>query len=168
MVGHLRPRLPVPDALCTDALRFSCPARAGGSGGTQPAPPAIDLVQAACRRCAAFRAAALALFLCVSLGQWGYWAATRGYRTRDVSRELAQIVPPGVTLAGDWAPGLCLNNRVRAVPVLPDLANGRDPLTRLAAWLCAGRTDAVPGAVLEARCAVPGAPGKYRGPVPGA
>ena len=77
------------------------------------------------------RAAALALFLCISLGQWGYWAVTRGYCTRDVSRELAQIVPPGVTLAGDWAPGLCLNNRVRAVPVLPDLANGRDPLLTL-------------------------------------
>ncbi len=79
----------------------------------------------------AVRAAALALFLCVSLGQWGYWAATRGYQTRDVSRALAQIVPPGVTLAGDWAPGLCLNNRVRAVPVLPDLANGQDPLRDL-------------------------------------
>ena len=77
------------------------------------------------------RVAALALFACVSLGQWGYWAVTRGYCTREVSRELAQIVPPGVTLAGDWAPGLCLNNRVRAVPVLPDLANGRDPLTTL-------------------------------------
>ncbi len=77
------------------------------------------------------RTLALALFACVSLGQWGYWAATRGYQTRDVSRELAQIVPPGVTLAGDWAPGLCLNNRVRAVPVLPDLANGRDPLATL-------------------------------------
>lgn len=77
------------------------------------------------------RIAALALFLCVSLGQWGDWAATRGYRTRDVSRELAEIVPPGVTVAGDWAPGLCLNNRVRAVPVLPDLANGQDPLTTL-------------------------------------
>jgi len=77
------------------------------------------------------RACALALFACVSLGQWGYWAATRGCRTRDVARALARIVPPGVTVAGDWAPGLCLNNRVRAVPVLPDLANGRDPLTTL-------------------------------------
>ncbi len=83
------------------------------------------------RRLPRVRVAALALFACVSLGQWGYWAATRGYWTRDVARELAQIVPPGVTLAGDWAPGLCLNNRVRAVPVLPDLANGRDPLTTL-------------------------------------
>ncbi len=79
----------------------------------------------------AVRIAALVLFLCVSLGQWGYWAATRGYCTRDVSRELSRIVPPGVTIAGDWAPGLCLNNRVRAVPVLPDLANGQDPLTTL-------------------------------------
>ena len=77
------------------------------------------------------RVLALALFACVSLGQWGYWGVTRGYRTRDVSRELAQIVSPGVTLAGDWAPGLCLNNPVRAVPVLPDLANGRDPMRTL-------------------------------------
>ena len=77
------------------------------------------------------RVSALALFLCVSLGQWGYWAATRGYRTRDVSRALAEIVPPGVTLAGDWAPGMCLDNRVRALPVLPDLANGQNPLREL-------------------------------------
>jgi hypothetical protein len=79
-------------------------------------------------------AVVLGLFLVVSLGQWTFWFVTRGYRTRDVARELAQIVNrPGDVLAGDWAPNLCLDNRVRAVPVLPGLANWRQPLETLGA-----------------------------------
>jgi len=48
-----------------------------------------------------------------------------------VARELASIVGPGEVLAGDWAPNLCLENRVRAVPVLPKLANWRHPVETL-------------------------------------
>lgn len=75
--------------------------------------------------------AGLAAFLVVSLGQWAFWYGTRGYRTRDVAASLAGIVRPGETLAGDWAPNLCLNNTVRAIPVLPGLANWRDPVRTL-------------------------------------
>jgi len=77
------------------------------------------------------RSVLLALSVVIGLGQWAWWYETRGYATRDTARALARIVRPGETLAGDWAPNLCLDNRVRAVPVLPDLANGRDPLGEL-------------------------------------
>lgn len=83
----------------------------------------------------------LALFLVISYGQWGAWYATRGYRTRDVARELARRIPPGEVLAGDWAPNLCLDNRVRAVPVLPGLANWQDPVDRIGAdWVLVTQT----------------------------
>ncbi len=74
----------------------------------------------------------LGLFLVVSLGQQAFWFVTRDYRTRDVAREISQIVcRSGDVLAGDWAPNLCLDNRVRAVAVLPGLANGRRPVETL-------------------------------------
>jgi len=77
------------------------------------------------------RALVLALSVTIGLGQYAWWYGTRGYATRDTARTLARIIRPGETLAGDWAPNLCLDNRVRAVPVLPDLANGRDPVGEL-------------------------------------
>ena len=85
------------------------------------------------RRAAAPRPLALAMlavFLMVSLGQWAAWYATRGYRTRDVARELAGVVGPHEVLLGDWAPNLCLDNTRRAVPVLIHLANWEDPVRR--------------------------------------
>ncbi|MDQ2799001.1 MAG: glycosyltransferase family 39 protein [Armatimonadota bacterium] len=78
-----------------------------------------------------FAQATLALFLTISLGQWGYWYATRGYRTRDVAREIAGVVRPGEVLVGDWGPNLCLNNSVRAAPVFPTFANGHSPMQTL-------------------------------------
>ncbi len=73
----------------------------------------------------------LTLFILISGGQWTFWYLTRGYETRTVSRQLAEIVQPGQIIAGDWAPNLCLNNSLRGVPVLPDLANWRDPVHAL-------------------------------------
>jgi 4-amino-4-deoxy-L-arabinose transferase-like glycosyltransferase len=59
---------------------------------------------------------ALTVFLLVSYGQWTHWFVNRGYRTRTVAREFAALVRPDEVLAGDWAPNLCLDNRVRACP----------------------------------------------------
>ncbi len=75
----------------------------------------------------------LALFLVVSLAQWAHWYATRTYYTRDLGREMAAIVRPEGVVLGDWAANLCLDNRLRGVPVLYGLANWRDPVQRLRA-----------------------------------
>jgi hypothetical protein len=84
-------------------------------------------------RPASLATGALALFLLVSYGQWAHWFVTRDYRTKTVARELAALVRPDEVLAGDWAPNLCLDNRVRAVPVLPGLANWQHPVETLGA-----------------------------------
>ena len=73
----------------------------------------------------------LALFLVISLAQWTHWYMTRSYYTRDLGREMAAIVPPGGVVLGDWTANLCLDNRIRGVPVLYKLANWRDPVNRL-------------------------------------
>lgn len=78
-------------------------------------------------------AAAMALFLAVSLGQVGVWWATRRHQTRDASAILARILKPGQRLVGDWTPELCLENRLRAIPVFVGLANDDDPVRNLRA-----------------------------------
>lgn len=89
----------------------------------------------------ALAAGVLILFLAVSYGQWSYWYATRGYETRALAGMLARIVGPGELLAGDWAPNLCLENTVRTAPVLPGLANWRDPVRTLGAdYVMVGQT----------------------------
>jgi Dolichyl-phosphate-mannose-protein mannosyltransferase len=75
----------------------------------------------------------LGLFLAISYAQVGAWWGTRSYQTRQMSRHLASVVGPGQVLVGDWGPNLCLENRVRAVPVFRGLANDRDPIRNLRA-----------------------------------
>ena len=78
----------------------------------------------------AIPAAALGLFVLGSVGQLGWWWTHRTYETRQLSRELASFLPPGSRLAGDWAPNLCIENKIRAMPVFRGLANDRDPIGR--------------------------------------
>ena len=86
----------------------------------------------------------LGLFLIGSVGQMGWWWTHRTYQTRELGRQLASLLPPGATLLGDFAPNLCLENRLRAIPVFRGLANDRNPVGRFR-----------PDAVLVAQTPVP-------------
>ena len=53
----------------------------------------------------------------------GDWLTHLHYRQRDADRWLAENLPPQSVLIGDAAPGLCLNNRFVAIPVIKGLCN---------------------------------------------
>lgn len=80
------------------------------------------------------------------LGLWlltnGYWlldwARGLSFTQYEMSRWLAQNMPPGSILIGDVAPGLCLDNRLQPVNVIPGLCNGDRPVETMAA-MCPGR-----------------------------
>ncbi|MFM7322934.1 MAG: hypothetical protein ACKO5K_15655, partial [Armatimonadota bacterium] len=70
-------------------------------------------------------------FLIGSVGQIAWWWTTRRHDNVALSRQLAEDVGNGCVLVGDWAPNLCLENRLRAIPVFRGLANDIDPVGRL-------------------------------------
>lgn len=84
------------------------------------------------------------LFLVGSVGQIAAWWATRRHDNVALSRRLARDVGPGGVVVGDWAPNLCLENDLRAIPSFRGLANDARPVERF-------RADAV----LVARTPVP-------------
>jgi len=53
----------------------------------------------------------------------GDWLMHLHYEQRDADRWLAENLPPRSVLIGDAAPGLCLNNRFVAIPVIKGLCN---------------------------------------------
>ncbi len=76
--------------------------------------------------------AAVAVWLVVN-GYWlTCWLTTISYSQYHVSRELARIQPPHSVIIGDVAPGLCMDNRFRAINVIPKLCNWRHPISRFA------------------------------------
>jgi hypothetical protein len=60
------------------------------------------------------------------------WATHLTYTQRDASRWLAATLPRDTILIGDVAPGLCLYNRLPAVPVMPGLCNDHGPVEQFA------------------------------------
>jgi hypothetical protein len=60
------------------------------------------------------------------------WSANLAYTQRDASLWVAENLPPNSVLIGDCAPALCLNNRFRVVPLIPNLCNDKQPLERFA------------------------------------
>lgn len=74
------------------------------------------------------RAVLITLALLMNVGFVTHWALTRTYTLRDASRTLGKTFPAGTVIVGEAAP-LCLENRLRGIPVFyPGLANDRDPL----------------------------------------
>lgn len=71
---------------------------------------------------------------------WGvanaYWMVDWGRRIRftqyETSRRLGRHLPADAVLIGDVAPGLCMDNRLQAVNVIPGLCNDRSPVERWA------------------------------------
>lgn len=64
---------------------------------------------------------------------WLYdWTSHLSFRQREISIMLAQTLPEDSVLIGALAPGLCLSNRLRAVPMLEGLCNDDRPLERFA------------------------------------
>lgn len=64
---------------------------------------------------------------CAWLADWGRHI---DYSQRDMSVWLGQHLPTGSAVIGDVAPGICMDNRFRAIHVQPGLANYVDPLER--------------------------------------
>ena len=71
------------------------------------------------------------LFLAIS-GPW-YGAAWSGRADarQDAGRELTRLLPPGSVVAGEFAPALCLDTKLRAAPVQPGLSNDDRPVETL-------------------------------------
>jgi 4-amino-4-deoxy-L-arabinose transferase-like glycosyltransferase len=61
------------------------------------------------------------------------WVRSLSYTQYEMSRWLAQNMPPGSILIGDVAPGLCLDNHLQPVNVIPGLCNGNRPVETMAA-----------------------------------
>ncbi|WP_394795442.1 ArnT family glycosyltransferase [Armatimonas sp.] len=71
----------------------------------------------------------LATALLLNVGSSVSGLLSRTYTLRDTSRELGRKLAPGTVVIGEAA-SLCLENRLRAVPIFyPGLANDKDPLT---------------------------------------
>ncbi len=103
----------------------------------------------------------MGLFLIGSIGQIGWWWTHRTYQTRTIGRQLAALLPPGATLLGDFAPNLCIENKIRAIPVFRGLANDSDPVGRFRAEAvlvaqtpvpAAFWREIAPGVVVEENC----------------
>ena len=79
------------------------------------------------------KSTAVALFLLTS----GFWYARsvdrRTYARQDAAQTLAQLLPPGSVMVGEFAPALCLDTNIRAAPVQPGLSNDDRPVERLQA-----------------------------------
>lgn len=81
------------------------------------------------------------VFLMTSLGQYTAWFVTRRHETVQASRWLTAQVGPNAIVAGDWAPNLGFESKLRLPPVFKGLANDRDPVQTLGMdYVLTGRT----------------------------
>jgi 4-amino-4-deoxy-L-arabinose transferase-like glycosyltransferase len=58
------------------------------------------------------------------------WLRTMRFSQHEASTALGRMLAPDSVLIGDVAPGLCLDNTLRAVNVIPGLCNGERPVER--------------------------------------
>lgn len=80
----------------------------------------------------------LVVFLAGDMRSYVSWMSEPEYAALEISKDLQQRVGKGV-VTGQWAPELCLENRVRAVPVWHGFVNTNDPfnqygITHLLLW----------------------------------
>jgi hypothetical protein len=82
-----------------------------------------------------------AVFLVTSLGQYTAWFVTRRHETLQASKWLTAQVGPNAIVAGDWAPNLGFESKLRLPPVFKGLANDQDPVHTLQMdYVLTGRT----------------------------
>lgn len=82
-----------------------------------------------------------AVFLVTSLGQYTAWFLTRQHETQQASKWLTAQVGPHAIVAGDWAPNLGFESKLRLPPVFKGLANDQDPVHTLQMdYVLTGRT----------------------------
>ena len=79
----------------------------------------------------------IGLYALFSAGQIGFYFATKGYRTEEISRELTRIAEadgkPNALVLGDWAPNFVVDTKLHSAPVFAKLANDDDPVGKLRA-----------------------------------
>ena len=75
--------------------------------------------------------AIVGVFLVISGFWYGMAWVNRSNARGDASRALAQLLPPGSVVVGEFAPALCLDTKLRSAPVQPGLSNDERPLETL-------------------------------------
>ena len=75
-------------------------------------------------------ALALAMIATWNLYYFAGWYPNRQYALRHLAQKLEQVLPQGAVVAGNCAPGLCLDAPVSAMLVIPHLANYPEPIER--------------------------------------
>ncbi len=82
-------------------------------------------------RAAATLGAAVPLAWAIVNGAWlADWLRTLRHTQFEMSTHLGRTLPADSVLIGDVAPGLCLDNRLMAINVIPGLCNGDRPVER--------------------------------------
>ncbi|MFM7187610.1 MAG: ArnT family glycosyltransferase [Armatimonadota bacterium] len=82
-----------------------------------------------------------AVFLVTSLGQYTAWFVTRRHETLQASQWLMEQVGTSAVVAGDWAPNLGFESKLRLPPVFKGLANDNEPVRTLGIdYVLTGRT----------------------------
>lgn len=71
----------------------------------------------------------LAVFLLSDMRNYIQWTASPVYSAREISQDLQARVKDGV-ITGQWAPELCLENRLRVVPVWYGFVNSENPFVK--------------------------------------
>jgi len=75
-------------------------------------------------------AAALAVIAVWNIWYFTSWYENRQYTLKHLAEKLEHILPQGAVVAGNCAPGLCLDAPVSTMLVIPRLANYPDPIER--------------------------------------
>ena len=71
----------------------------------------------------------VAVFLLSDLRNYASWMVQPQYTARAISRDLESRAPGGV-ITGQWAPELCLENKLRVIPVWQGFVNSSDPFRK--------------------------------------
>jgi 4-amino-4-deoxy-L-arabinose transferase-like glycosyltransferase len=75
-------------------------------------------------------AATLVVIAVGNLWYFAGWYQNRQYTLKHLAQRLEQVLPRGAVVAGNCAPGLCLDAPVSAMLVIPRLANYPEPIER--------------------------------------
>lgn len=75
-------------------------------------------------------AAAVVLLACWNAWYFAGWYENRQYALKNLAQKLERILPQGAVVAGNCAPGVCLDAPVSTMLVIPRLANYPDPIER--------------------------------------
>lgn len=74
--------------------------------------------------------ASLAATFILDLGHTSLWHVRRQYSILDAAEDIARRLPPGSVVGGQWAPELCLESSLAAVPIWRGFVNWDRPFAR--------------------------------------